>query len=77
MKTLTLGPGLWFNADFDDNGIITSMEEHDWRSGGGVRIPEGRNPNVYFLEQVYYRTKCPKSREAARVFIETCGKSGE
>lgn len=72
MKKLDLGY-IWFCASFDANGNITGLQEHDMHEGGGIKIPEGVEPNIFFLSRVYARSQFKEHRDRALKFVLNAG----
>ena len=51
---LELGHHIWFVVHHD-GGVINGLEEHDWREGGGLRLPPNMTWEQLFLRNVANR----------------------
>jgi hypothetical protein len=71
-RTFKIGHHIWFVLYYDNAGNIDALEEHDWREGGGVRLPAGNTWEEYFISLVNDRVTNDPTGEAeklARAFL--------
>lgn len=44
------GVGIWFMVTMNAKGVVTHLEEHDWREGGNIRADRGKTLEQTFLD---------------------------
>jgi hypothetical protein len=48
-RKFNIGHHIWFVLHYDAAGDLDGLEEHDWREGGGLRLPAGQTWEEYFI----------------------------
>jgi len=70
IRTFNNGPHIWFILHFDDQGVMTALEEHDWREGGHINKNVGKSWEQTFVEEAVNRCSGEEYKAKVRKLAE-------
>jgi hypothetical protein len=75
-RTFRIGVHIWFILHYED-GKVVGLEEHDWREGGSIRLPDGLTWEEYFVSEARSRASGEGFKDQVEVHARTFLASGE